>query len=499
MNVRHDLFIDGRWRAANSRDSIVVTSPSTEAAFGQVPDADASDIDAAVAAARRAFDQGSWPSLSVAVRAAFIDRALALLEPKLGEIADLVTAQMGLPVSISQKKAPAGLWVGRYFLGLAREDVLCDIRETRWGPAAVLREPVGVVAAITPWNSPFNMAIAKIVPALVSGCTVVFKPAPETPLDVYLLAEAFREAGLPPGVFNLVTGGRETGRALVAHSGINKVSFTGSTAAGREIARTAGANFARLQLELGGKSAAIIAEDADRDTVLRGIVEGTFANTGQLCSAFTRILVPASRHAQWLDVVVGAAESFVVGDPYESTTVMGPLASRTQRDRVLGYIEIGRQEGATVATGGGAPANLGTGFYVQPTVFSNANNSMRVSREEIFGPVAVVIPYDTLDHAVAIANDTEYGLHGGVFTEDPQTAARVARSVRAGTFSINAFAHNVQAPFGGVKGSGVGRELGLEGLHAFHELKTVNLTPSTAPLFEADSARAQVQPASGDA
>lgn len=483
MDVRSEVFVDGRWRAAGSRPPIVVTSPSTEEPIGSVPDADAALVDEAVAAARRAFDHGPWPTLPLEQRVAFLERAFALLEPRLGAIAELVTAQMGLPLALSKQKAPAGLWVGRYFVGLAQSDAGSDIRSTRWGPAAVLREPVGVVAAITPWNSPFNMAMAKIVPALISGCTVVFKPAPETPLDAYLIAQALADAGLPPGVFNLVTGGRETGRALVAHRGIDKVSFTGSTAAGVEIARAAGPNFARLQLELGGKSAAIIADDADRDTVRRGIVEGSFSNSGQLCSAYTRILVPAQRYGHWLDAVVEAAESFVVGDPYDARTTMGPLVSKAQRDRVLHYIQRGREEGATVATGGGTAG--GRGYGVQPTVLSGAHNRMQVSREEIFGPVAVVIPYETLDDAIAQANDSDYGLHGGVFSEDPQTAAHVARRVRAGTFSINGFTHNVQAPFGGVKGSGVGRELGLEGLHAFHELKTVNLTAQTAPLFGA--------------
>lgn len=482
MNVRDDVLIEGQWRGAGKLQPIVVTNPATEDPIGRVPDADAESIDAAVRAARRAFDEGPWPKMSVQERAVFIERALSYLEPQLGAIAELVTAQMGLPMAISRQKAPAGLWVGRYFLDLARNDVGSDVRATRWGPAAVVREPVGVVAAITPWNSPFNMAMAKIVPALISGCTVVFKPAPETPLDAYIIAEALLKAELPAGVFNFVTGGRDAGRALVAHPGVDKVSFTGSTAAGREIARTAGPNFTRLQLELGGKSAAIVADDADRDTVLKGIIDGTFSNTGQLCSAYTRILVPADRYAYWLDVVVQAAESFVVGDPWDSRTTMGPVASQTQRDRVIGYIESGLQEGASIATGGGKSA--GRGFFVQPTVLSNAHNQMRVSREEIFGPVAVVIPYNKLTDAVALANDSDYGLHGGVFSEDAQTAADVARSVRAGTFSINGFTHNVQAPFGGVKGSGVGRELGIEGLHAFYELKTVNLTGLTVPLFE---------------
>ncbi|GAA3676809.1 aldehyde dehydrogenase [Arthrobacter ginkgonis] len=483
MNVRNELFIDGRWHAAAPGPGIAVMSPATEEQIGRVPDASVQEVDLAVTAARHAFDAGPWPHLSTAERAQVLERALANLEPKLGEIANLVTAQMGLPTTISRQKAPAGLWVGRYFLDLAREQQTLDLRETRFGPAAVLREPVGVVAAIAPWNSPFNMSIAKVVPALATGCTVVYKPAPETPLDSYLLAEALEAAGLPAGVFNLVTGGRETGRALTAHPGVDKISFTGSTAAGREIARAAGPRFARLQLELGGKSAAIIASDADPAKVIRGIADGTFSNTGQTCSAFSRVLVPSGERDQWVEVLAAAARSFTIGDPFDPATTLGPLASAAQHKRVNGYLALGQSEGARIAVGGGTPAGLERGHYLEPTVLVDADNSMRVSREEIFGPVAVVIGYDGLEEAIAIANDTRYGLHGGVFTEDPATAAHVARSVRAGSFTINRFAHNVQVPFGGVKDSGVGRELGAEGLQAFQELKTVNLTEETAGVF----------------
>ncbi|WP_228022357.1 aldehyde dehydrogenase [Streptomyces acidicola] len=481
--VRDTLLIGGEWQKPTSSATLTVVSPSTEQVVGQVPDAGASDVHVAVGAARRAFDEGPWRGMPVRERADVLDRALTLLEARLEEIARLVVAEMGLPASVARRKIPGAVSAGRYFLDLARNTPVSDVRRTPFGPAAVLREPVGVVASIAPWNGPFNMAVAKIVPALAAGCSVVYKPAPETPLDAFHIAEALTESGLPPGVFNLVTGGREAGRALVAHPGVDKVSFTGSTAAGREIARECSGRFTRLQLELGGKSAAIVLEDADPDTVMRGVAAGLFANTGQTCSAFSRILVPASRRDAWTDVLVAAAESFKVGDPFDDTTTMGPLVSHAQRERVLRYVELGWAEGAMTATGGGVPEDLEVGYYVQPTVFVNAYNSMRIAREEIFGPVATVLTYESVEEAIRIANDSDYGLHGAVFTEDPALAAKVARSVRTGTFSINSFTHNTHAPFGGVKDSGIGRELGPEGLEAFHELKTVNLTRATEPFF----------------
>ena len=483
MNVRDRLLIGGQWQRPAASVPIAVVSPATEQPIGSVVEATAADVDAAIGAARHCFDEGSWRLLPVEERVEVLEHALKVLDTRVDEIANLVTAQMGVPLTISRQKTPAAIWLGRYYLDLARAEASTEIRDTRWGPTAVVKEPVGVVAAIAPWNSPFNMAIAKLVPALVAGCSVVYKPAPETPLDSFVLADALVEAGLPAGAFNLVTGGADVGRHLVSHPGVDKISFTGSTAAGRDIARTAGPNFTRLQLELGGKSAAIIVEDADRATTLRGIADGSFANTGQVCSAFSRILVPAAQYDEWADLVVAAAESFRVGDPCDEATTMGPVVSRVQRDRVLGYIERGVEEGASIATGGAGPSELSHGFYVRPTVFVNAHNEMRISREEIFGPVAVVIPYADIDEAIAIANHSEYGLHGGVFTENPEVAAHVARSVRAGTFSVNSFTHNAQAPFGGVKDSGVGRELGREGLNAYYELKTINLTPTTQAAF----------------
>lgn len=421
--------------------------------------------------------------MNVSERVDVLERALQLIGSRIDEIGTLVTAQMGLPTSIAGIQIPGAVETGRYFLRVAQDDSVSEVRQTQMGAAAVVKEPVGVVASIAPWNGPFNMAISKIIPALVTGCSVVYKPAPETPLDAFFIAEALTQAGLPAGVFNLVTGDRETGAALVDHPGIDKVSFTGSTAAGREIGRQCGGSFKRLQLELGGKSAAIVLDDADIATTMAGLAMGCFFNTGQVCAAYSRVLLPASRYDEFTAALVGTAESFVVGDPFDPATTMGPLVSARQRDRVLSYIDAGKDEGAVIATGGGRPAGLDKGFYVQPTVFTGADNAMRICREEIFGPVASVLRYETLDEAIAIANDSDYGLHGAVFTTDPQRAAEAARRVRTGTFSVNAFVYNTEAPFGGVKNSGIGRDTGPEAVQAYYELKTINLDAPTAALF----------------
>lgn len=483
MNVHEELLVGGEWRKPTSKARISVVCPSTEETIGQVPDAGAEDVDVAVRAARSAFDQGVWRAMSVSERVDVLEGALQLLGSRIDEIGTLVTAQMGLPTSIAGIQIPGAVETGRYFLRVAQDDSVSEVRQTQMGAAAVVKEPVGVVASIAPWNGPFNMAISKIIPALVTGCSVVYKPAPETPLDAFFIAEALTQAGLPAGVFNLITGDRETGAALVDHPGIDKVSFTGSTAAGREIGRQCGGSFKRLQLELGGKSAAIVLEDADIATTMAGLAMGCFFNTGQVCAAYSRVLLPASRYDEFAAALVATAESFVVGDPFDPATTMGPLVSARQRDRVLSYIDTGKNEGAVIATGGGSPAGLDKGFYVQPTVFTRADNAMRICREEIFGPVASVLRYETLDEAVAIANDSDYGLHGAVFTTDPQRAAEAARRVRTGTFSVNAFVYNTEAPFGGVKNSGIGRDTGPEAVQAYYELKTINLDAPTAALF----------------
>jgi acyl-CoA reductase-like NAD-dependent aldehyde dehydrogenase/uncharacterized OB-fold protein len=491
MYVRDALFIGGEWRQPVSPAVVEVVSPSTEDVIGSAPDAGEADVNAAVAAARRALDAGDWRNRPMAERIALIEQALILLKPRSDEIARLITSEMGAPISVTTQLVPGALWAARYFMGVAAELPVTEIRRGM-NTAAVLREPVGVVASIAPWNGPFNLAMAKIVPALLAGCSVVFKPAPETPLDVYHLVEALAEAGLPAGVLNLVTGGRETGEALVAHPDVDKVSFTGSTAAGHKIGAVCGEAFKRVQLELGGKSAAIILDDADLPTTMAGLAMGSFFNSGQVCAAYSRVLAPRSRYDEVVDALCATASSFVVGDPFDPATTMGPLVAQRQRDRVEGYLAIGAEEGARIGCGGGRPAGLPKGWYVEPTVFVDVDPKMRIAQEEIFGPVVAVIPHDGVDDAIRIANDSAYGLHGAVFTTDEEAALRVARRVRTGTFSVNSFVYNIEAPFGGVKESGVGRDTGREGLEAYFELKTVNIPPTMERLFAVNVAKTPI-------
>ena len=479
---RNEFFIGGQWRKPCGDGRIEVVSPATEEVIGSTPEADADDVDAAVTAARRAFDSGEWRTLSAADRAAVIRRALEILSAKANEIAALVTSEMGVPVAIAEQLIPGALWTGGYFVGVAEQEPLHDVRQGI-NTAVVFREPVGVVASIAPWNGPFNLAVAKLVPALMAGCSAVFKPAPETPLDVYYFVEALAEAGLPAGVLNLIVGGRETGAALVAHPGVDKVSFTGSTAAGRQIGAVCGETFKRMQLELGGKSAAIILDDADIPTAMQGLALGSFFNTGQVCAAYSRVLAPRSRYGEIVDALCATAQSFKLGDPFDRQTTLGPLVAERQRARVEKYIALGQEEGAKIASGGGRPSHLPRGWFVEPTVFVDVDNSMRIAQEEIFGPVVSVIRHDGVEDAIRIANDSDYGLHGAVFTQDDDAALEVARQVKTGTFSVNAFVYNVEAPFGGVKCSGVGRDTGREAVESYFELKTVNIPASMTERF----------------
>lgn len=482
MFDRDELIIGGEQVKPTSGEYIDVISPSTEKVIGRAPNASADDVDRAVGAARRSFDSGVWRDTPVHDRMSVIGAAIERLASQTDSIVELVTAQMGLPISLCQQNIPAAYSAARFFMGLAADVAETELRVGQV-PAAVIKEPVGVVAAIAPWNGPFNLAIGKIIPALLMGCSVVFKPAPETPLDVYLIADALTEAGLPAGTLNIVTGGRETGDALVRHRGVDKVSFTGSTAAGRQIGEICGRDFKRVTLELGGKSAAIILDDADLGASLPGLAAGAFFNTGQVCASYSRVLAPRSRYDEVIGGIVAAARSFTVGDPFDPASTMGPLVAERQRARVESYIAAGKAEGAEIITGGSRPSDLPHGWYIEPTVFAKADNSMRICREEIFGPVVAVIPYSNESEAIAIANDSDYGLHGAVFTQDDDAALRVAGSIRTGTFSINSFSYNVEAPFGGVKCSGVGRDTGREALESLVELKTVNLTPSTVGRF----------------
>lgn len=480
LKPRH--FIDGSWRAPEGHDTVAVICPSTEDVIGEAAVGLPCEVDHAVAAARGAFDHGPWPRMTVAERANVVLRAAQALGSKAEEVGRLVTLEMGVPVGVSTAMVSRVPATAEFYADLAGTLSEPEFRDEA-GPAVILREPVGVVGAIVPWNGPVGMSVTKIVPALLAGCTMVFKPAPETPFDIGFLVDALVNAGLPKGVLNVVTGGAETGQAIVRHPGIDKITFTGSTAAGREIGAVAGRGLKRIQLELGGKSAAIVLPDADLDQVTAGLAMGCFFNSGQVCAALSRVLAPRSSYDEVVAAVEASASSWRVGDPFDPKTTMGPLVSARQRDKVQAYIDGGIRAGARVVSGGGRPNGLDKGWYIEPTVLRDVDNSMQIAQEEIFGPVAVVIPFEDTEDAVRIANDSQFGLHGAVFTSDPGTALEVARRIKTGTFTVNGFTYNNRLPFGGVKNSGVGRDTGKEGLESYLELKTVNLDRVAARQF----------------
>ncbi len=472
------LFIAGQWQKPVTARRIEVTSASTEESLGSVPEAAEGDIDLAVAAARVAFaDPGGWASWDAARRAAALDRFAAALEKRGEQFAQLVSSQNGMPISIGRvSEALSGQLLLRYYAAIAQQSPVEEMRPSLVGGTTVVRrEPAGVVAAIVPWNFPQSLTFFKLAPALAAGCTVVLKPAPETVLDAFLLAEAAAEADLPPGVLNIVPAGREVGAYLVRHPGVDKVAFTGSTSAGRAVAAECARLLRPVTLELGGKSAAIVLDDADLTGQLDKFFAATLLNNGQTCYLGTRVLVPHSRYHQVVDVLTGLASSLRVGDPLDDSTQIGPLVSSRQRDRVEGYIAKGLAEGARLTTGGGRPADQERGWFVQPTIFADVDNSATIAREEIFGPVLSVIGYDDVDQAVAIANDSDYGLGGSVWTADPERGLDVARRVQTGSIGVNGYALDPGSPFGGVKASGMGRELGPEGLAAFQQLKSIYL------------------------
>jgi betaine-aldehyde dehydrogenase len=441
-----------------------------------VPEAKEADVDKAVAAARKAFDEGPWPRLSASERADVMGKLQGALQSKAGDLASTITAEMGSPITFSHMgQVLAANMVLAYYAKLAREYPFEEIRPGMLGPALVRQEPVGVVAGIVPWNVPLFVTMLKLAPALASGSTIVIKPAPETPLDSYLLAQALEEAGVPKGVVNIVPAGREVGEHLVTHPGIDKVAFTGSTAAGRKIAAACGERLRRVTLELGGKSAAILLDDVNVGAAIPTLLPACIMNNGQACVAQTRILAPKSRYKEVVDAFAAAFGALKVGDPMDPTTAIGPLVADRQRERVLGYLEAGKQEGARVVVGGGRPKAFSKGFFVEPTLFADVRNDMKIAREEIFGPVVSIIPYEGDEQAVKVANDSEYGLSGSVWSADLDRALGVARRVRTGNYGVNGFGMEFSAPFGGFKSSGVGRELGPEGLRAYLEPKTIHL------------------------
>lgn len=467
------VFIGGQWVAPATQARLAVISPSTEEVIAHVPDAGPLDIDRAVEAAAEAF-QGDWPWLPMEERAAYVQSIAAALWPRVDELAETITAEAGIGITFARLGHAQGplAMMGAY-AAIADQVQMEEERVGMVGPSRLLREAVGVVAAISPWNAPLYLAVCKLVPALLAGCTVVVKPSAEAPLDGYILAEAVEAAGLPPGVVNIVAGGREAGAHLVAHPAVDMVSFTGSTAAGRHIMTTCAQRMKRVMLELGGKSAGIVLDDADVETAVPQLLGGALINNGEACAALTRILVPHSRHDEIVDALCAAVAATPVGDPFDEATAIGPMVTEQHRERVESYIALGQTEGAKVALGGGRPAALPRGWYVEPTVFVNVDNSMRVAREEIFGPVLCVIPYADEADAVRIANDSEFGLAGAVFTTDPSRGERVARRVRAGTVTINGFGLDPMIPYGGFRQSGIGREGGVEGIEAYLETKAL--------------------------
>ena len=470
--TRTALYIDGAWVPSTGTGTIDVIDSTTEEVMGTVPEGTVDDVDRAVAAARAAFP--AWAARPLAERTALLTAVGEALGARTDDLADLITHEVGMPRILSQL-VQVGLPLNSF---ATAAQVATDFTwEQTVGNSLVVREPIGVVGCITPWNYPLHQIAAKVAPALAAGCTVVVKPSEVAPLNAFVLADILDEVGVPAGVFNLVTGfGPVVGEAIAAHRAVDMVSFTGSTRAGRRVTEVAAATVKRVALELGGKSANVILADADLATAVPDGVTKCFLNSGQTCSALTRMLVPREKLAEAEAIARTAAEAFTPGDPFDAATRIGPLVSAAQRDRVRNYIDKGVGEGARLVTGGAdAPDGLDRGFFVAPTVFSDVTRDMTIAREEIFGPVLVILPYDSEEEAVDIANDTDYGLAGGVWSGDPEHAKAVARRLRTGQVEVNGGSFNPMAPFGGYKQSGNGREFGSFGLEEFLEVKSLQL------------------------
>ena len=472
MNNRSEIYVDGNWVASSGTENIDVINPSTEEIIGSTPAGTKEDVDLAVKAAKEAF-QG-WSETSLEERLSYIENLAAKLGERSAEIGELISQEVGMPGKMSmmiQAGLPATTTAS--ISGTAREFPF----EETIGRSLVTREPIGVVGCITPWNYPLHQIMAKVAPAMAVGCTVVLKPSEVAPLNAFLLAEIIDELNFPKGVFNLVSGvGPVVGEAIAAHPDVDMVSFTGSTRAGTRVAEIAAANVTRVHQELGGKSANIILDDADLSAAIPSAVGACFLNSGQTCSALTRLLVPSSKMEEAAELAAQAAAGFTVGPADDETSKLGPLVSQMQWDRVQSYIQTGIDEGATLVTGGlGIPDGLDSGYFVQPTVFANVKNSMKIAQEEIFGPVLSIIGYEDDDDAIQIANDSDYGLSGGVWSSDNERALKVAKKLRTGEVDMNGSFLNTDAPFGGYKKSGNGRELGRFGMDEFVEAKQINL------------------------
>lgn len=474
-NVRSRFYIGGKWVEPRTSARLELVSPLTEKIQLTVPAGAPEDMDDAVAAAADAFENGPWPRMTPAERARYLIAIGQEVERRLPAFRRVWTAQVGVPNNFSSVISALIPQYYFYYASLAETYAFEEERPTPHGRALVLREPVGVCALVLPWNSPFVLLSEKLAPALLAGCTVVAKPSPETPLDALMLAEIAEAVGLPPGVFNVVPAGRQTGDYLVRNPRIDKVSFTGSTAAGRHIGAVCADRVARYSLELGGKSPAIICDDADLSAAIPALAPVAMPFSGQVCFSQTRVLVSERRHDEVVDAYRQAVESIKVGDPWEEDTQMGPLSIRRQLDRVFGYIDVGKQEGARLVTGGGrGPFNQG--FFVEPTIFDDVTSEMRIAQEEIFGPVVSILRYRDEEDAIRIANDSNFGLSGMVFSADAQRAEHIARRMRTGNVSINRLQLEANVPIGGYKQSGVGREGGPEGLEVFLEVKAIYLS-----------------------
>lgn len=472
------LFIGGRWIAPSSDARLKLVNPATEDMFFEVASAAAADAEAAVLAARHAFDVGPWPRLAPARRAEIMRAFGAAIDRRGAALDEAWIAQVGTPALMARGSSMGASALLGYYAALVEASQLEDVRASHGlqaKVAVVVKEPVGVVAAINPWNGPLMGMMMKVAPALAAGCTIVMKPSPETPLEAFMIAEAAEEAGLPDGVLNLLPADRDVSDLLVRHPGVDKVAFTGSTTVGLHVASICALRMARYTMELGGKSAAIILDDFDPARTGPMLAPLVTQLCGQACINYSRILIPRARYDDHVESLAAAMKAIVVGDPLADTTEMGPLAMKRQRDRVESYIEKGVAEGARLAAGGLRPAHMNRGFYIEPTVFSDADNSMVIAQEEIFGPVTAAISYDSVDEAIAIANDSDYGLSGGVYTDDTDRAYAIARRIRTGHFTQNGREFDLTNPFGGFKRSGVGREGGPEGLDPYLEIKTIFL------------------------
>ena len=475
LRERPHLFLGGSWATSQDGEKIEVRSPANGNRIGEAQLAGTLDVDRAVAAARASFESGAWRDRPPGERAAVLRAAADHIAALGGQAVDLLTSELGCPRSFSERAhVPNPIRHLRYYADLVERTDLEELRTDGVNRSLVAHEPVGVVGAITPWNGPLSGPVLKVAPALAAGCSVILKPAPETPLTAYLLADALAAAGLPDGALSVLPAGRDVGEYLVRHPGVDKIAFTGSTAAGRRIMELCANRIARLTLELGGKSAAVVLEDADLDHVVRTVVPMAMSVNGQLCISQSRVLVPISRESEFVEALDSALRALVVGDPFDPATDIGPLISDTQRARVEGYLDLAHHEGARVV-GGGRPVGLDAGHYVKPALLAGVENRMRVAQEEIFGPVMAVIPYRSEADAVAIANDSPYGLSGSVWSADHRRALAVSRRIRTGMVSVNGAVQAYGTPFGGFKQSGIGREMGPEGLFGYLEPKSIAL------------------------